>query len=116
MNELEVRKRALAAEAEVYRETLKMELQNLRLYGWRAKEKLTALRKPNALLMLAVPLLGLLLRRRRSSWLRKAVLGGLSWQLARIVPLLAGLFSFRRTSRSCPPETRQTFEPLKEKR
>ena len=55
MNELEAKKRALVAESEVYRETLKLEVHNLRLYVSRTKQKLTGFTRPNPLLMLLVP-------------------------------------------------------------
>jgi len=64
MNELEAKKRALVAESEVYREMLKLELHNLRLYVSRTKHKLKSFRRPNPLLMLLAPLAGAFFRKR----------------------------------------------------
>jgi len=103
MNPLEAKKRALVAESEVLRETLKLELQNLRLYGVRTKEKFTSLGKPNRLLVLLAPMAGMLLRRRRSSLVRRLVMGLLSYQLSnRLLPFLSGLFSAKRSSAHAP--------------
>ncbi|SRR6266478_4967986 len=97
MNELEAKKRALVAESEVYRETLKLELHNLRLYVSRTKQRLTTFSKPNPLLMLAAPLAGAFFRKRRSSWLRRATMAFVSWQLSnRLMPFLSELFSSTR--------------------
>src|SRR6266481_7327572 len=94
MNELEAKKRALVAESEVYRETLKLELHNLRLYVSRTKKKLTSFTRPNPFLMLAAPLAGAFFRKCSSSWLRRATMAFLSWQVSsRLMPFLSGLFS-----------------------
>src|SRR6266853_1117161 len=99
MNELEARKRALAAESEVYRETLKLEIHNLRLYVGRTKQKLTGFTRPNPLLMLLAPLAGAFFRKRRGSWVRRATMAFLSWQVSnRLRPFLTGLFSAPRAS------------------
>jgi len=109
MNELEAKKRALVAESEVYRETLKLELHNLRLYVSRTKQKLTSFTRPNPFLMLAAPLAGAFFRKRRSSWLRRATMAFLSWQLSnRLIPFLSGLFSAPRARSAAPAsETRE---------
>ena len=97
MNELEAKKRALIAESEVYRETLKLELHNLQLYVARTRQKLRSFGKPNPLLMLAAPLAGALFRKQRGSWLRRAAMAFLGWQVSnRLMPLLAGLFASPR--------------------
>ena len=94
MNELEAKKRALVAESEVYREMLKLELHNLRLYVSRTKHKLKSFGRPNPLLMLLAPLAGAFFRKRRASWLRRAAMTFLSWQVSsRLVPFLSGLFT-----------------------
>jgi len=94
MNPLEAKKRALVAESEVLRETLKLELHNLQLYALRTRQKFKSFSRPNPLLMFAAPLLGSLLRKRRSSWIRKAAMAFLSWQLTnRLKPFLAGFFA-----------------------
>ena len=109
MNELEAKKRALVAESEVYRETLKLELHNLRLYVSRTKQKLKGFGRPNPLLLLAAPLAGAFFRKRRGSWLRRATMAFLSWQVSsRLMPFLSGLFSpTRASSAGTTSETRE---------
>jgi hypothetical protein len=86
MSDLETRKRALVAEAEVYRETLKLQAQNLRIYTLKAQKKLFAPNLANpALLALIVPLASWLLRRK----LRKAT--GWLGRAAFLAPVMAGL-------------------------
>jgi len=107
MNSLEVKKRALVAESEVFRETLKLELHNLRLYGVRTKQKLGSFTSPNRLLMMAAPFAGFLFRRKRSSLMRRFAMGLLSYQFTnRVLPLLNALFSGNRrpVSRACSEE------------
>jgi len=112
MNELEAKKRALVAESEVYRETLKLELHNLRLYVSRTKQKLKGFGRPNPLLLLAAPLAGAFFRKRRGSWLRRAAMAFLSWQVSsRLIPFLSGLFSSTR-GRSAAPAS-ETMESVK---
>ena len=53
MRDLETRRKALAAEAEVYRQTIKLEIQNVRLYTRQTKRKYTTLRPGNPLLIAA---------------------------------------------------------------
>src|ERR1041385_2410394 len=97
MNELEAKKRALVAESEVYRETLKLELHNLQLYVARTRQKLRSFGKPNPLFMLAAPLVGALFRKRRGSWLRRVAMTFLGWQVSnRLMPFLSGLFGSPR--------------------
>ena len=109
MNELEAKKRALVAESEVYRETLRLEVHNLRLYVSRTKQKLTGFTRPNPLLMLLAPLAGGFFRKRRASWLRRAAMAFLSWQVSnRLLPFLSGLFSSTRGSSSA--RTSETSE------
>jgi hypothetical protein len=113
MNELEAKKRALAAESEVYRETLKLELHNLRLYVSRTKQKLKGFGRPNPLLMLVAPLAGAFFRKRRASWLRRATMAFLSWQVSsRLMPFLSGLFSSSRTSSSAQAPEREKVRSM----
>jgi len=94
MSPLETKKRALVAESEVFRETLKLELHNLRLYGVRTRQKLTNFTSPNKLLMFAAPFAGFLFRRKRSSLIRRFAMGLLSYQFTnRLLPVLTALFS-----------------------
>jgi hypothetical protein len=88
VNDLENRKKLLLAEAEVYRQTLKLELQNLRIYGIKTRRKLTSFRAGNPALLIAIPMLTSLLARRH----RLRRLGAWSfigWQFVRrLLPLL----------------------------
>jgi hypothetical protein len=115
MNELEAKKRALVAESEVYRETLKLELHNFRIYALRAKQKLKSFGRPNPLFMLLGPMAGALLKRRRSSWLRKMAMAFVSWQLFhRAAPFLRGFLSPARDwtipGQSHAPESAEALE------
>src|SRR5438552_19166036 len=105
VKDLEAKKRALAAESEVHRQALKLELQNLRLYAVRAQSKVFSFGRFNPMLMLVVSLAGMLMRRRFFSLPRLALTATVGWQLYnKIVPLCRGLFSPRsgrgRTTRS----------------
>jgi hypothetical protein len=75
MKELEARKRALIAEAEVYRETLKLQAQTLRIYALATQRKMFTPSPANPLLLLvAGPLLKWFLGkrlRRSGNWLKK---------------------------------------------
>jgi len=94
MNPLEAKKKALVAESEVIRETMKLELHNLRLYAARTKQKFTSFGSPNRLLLLAAPLAGLILRKKRGSLLRRVAMSLATYQFSnRVLPLLSGLFS-----------------------
>src|SRR2546423_8775456 len=104
MRDLETRRKALAAEAEVYRQTIKLEIQNVRLYTHQTKRKYTTLRPGNPLLIAAAPLLTALLRRtrpvRKLRFLSSALL---AWQMFnRIAPLIPGVIAaikYRRQNR-----------------
>jgi len=99
MNELEARKRALVAESELYRQMLRLEVQNLQLYGLQLRQKFAGFRKPGPAVVLAAALAGSLFGRKRGSSLRRTAMAILSWQLSnRLVPFLAGLFSQTRTA------------------
>jgi hypothetical protein len=100
MSDLETKKRALAAEAEVFRETLKLELHNLRLYGIRTKQKFSDFGKPNRLLLLMAPFAGMMFRKKKSSFFRRIAMGLLSYQVTnRVIPVLSALLSSRRSAR-----------------
>ena len=103
MKDLEARRKALAAEAEVYRQTLKLELQNLRLYSRQMGGKFTAFRPMNPLLGLAAPFLAAALGRRRRKRLGFLSTAMICFQLfTRVAPMIPGLvamFKGRRTSR-----------------
>jgi len=58
LKELEARKKALVSESEVYRQTLTLEIQNLRLYNARLQRKFAFVRLANPLLLVVGSLLG----------------------------------------------------------
>ena len=58
LKELEARKRALVAESEVYRQTLTLEIQNLRIYRVRMQKKLVVARLANPLFLFGASFLG----------------------------------------------------------
>jgi hypothetical protein len=98
VTDLEKRKKMLVAESEVYRQLLKLEIQNLRIYKVHARRKLTALNLNNPLLTLGLPMAASWYgRRRRSGWKRWS-----SWLLLGLqfyrqwMPLLKGGMSATR--------------------
>jgi hypothetical protein len=105
MKELKARKKALAAESEVYREMLKLEVQNLRIYGIKTKRRLTAFNTSNPLMMLlGIPVAGRLAggwlrprRRSASSWKRWVALAVAGWQAySRFGPVVRSMLARRR--------------------
>lgn len=90
LKDLENRKRALVAESEVYRQTLTLEIQNLRLYGVRMQKKLVILRLANPLFLFGASLVGSRFfgrrrsdRRPRGKWTRLFGVGLMGWRLFR---------------------------------
>jgi len=105
LNELDARKKALAAEADVFRQTLKLELQNLRLCALQASRSMTGLRLSNPVVMLTATVAGSLLRNRRFGLMRLVTAALVGWQLyQRVLSPLRGLFPgrMRRTARRIP--------------
>ncbi|HLP76907.1 MAG TPA: hypothetical protein VK327_08305 [Candidatus Paceibacterota bacterium] len=80
MNDLERRKRMLIVEAAVYRETLKLEVQNFRIYGIKTRRRLMSFGGGNPLLAMGLPMLTSLIagKRRARKWGALAFIG---WQL-----------------------------------
>ncbi len=80
MSDLENRKKLLITEAAVYRETLKLEIQNLRIYGIKAKRKMTSFGGGNPLLAVGIPMLTSFIAKKRKArkWGALAFIG---WQL-----------------------------------
>jgi len=99
MSDLESRRKALAAEAEVYRQTLKLEIQNIKLYARQNRRRYTSIRPSNPLFAAAAPVLAALLRRTRPvkklNMLSKLLIG---WQMfSRFAPALPGIISAVRS-------------------
>src|SRR5215216_7010537 len=94
MSELQDKKRALIAEAEVYRQTLKLELHNLKLFAAQTKRKFTRGSTPNPWLLLGAA--GSLFGKRRFSWWRIMTSAFLSWQLySKFLPFWRNVFGRR---------------------
>jgi hypothetical protein len=108
MSELEDKKKALVAESEIYREMLKLEIQNLQLCAIRARRKVSILGASGSLLTIGAPLAGLLLgkgRRGSVMGIVKAALVG--WRLySKIGPVFGSLFANRKRSAEPRPEER----------
>jgi hypothetical protein len=95
MSDVESRRKALAAEAEVYRQTLKLEIQNIKLYARQNRRRYTAIRPSNPLFAAAAPVLAALLRRTRPvkklNMLSKILIG---WQMfSRFAPFIPGVIT-----------------------
>ena len=101
MSELDNRKKLLVAESEVYRQMIKLEIQNFRIYGTRAKQKANSFRNYGSLLMMLVRLAGGLGgKKKRISRIRRfASLAFSAWQMySRFGQFFGG--AARRRSRS----------------
>jgi hypothetical protein len=88
MNQLEQRKRALVAESEVYRQTLNLEIQNLRLCILALEQKVKQYKGLFTFIPLASSLVGMLSgglfrRRRKAGWRRLLGSGILGWRFYR---------------------------------
>ena len=80
----------LAAESDVYRETLKLQLRNLQIYAVQTKRRVTSLSFYSRLILTGLPIAGQIMGGRRSAWKgvwRMAVIG---WQLYRKFSSAAG--------------------------
>ncbi len=82
---LEQRKRALTAESEIYRETLKLEVQNLRLYGIGLRRRFNFVSSVAPLFILTAPLIRALARRSRPHKRKRSLLAKvlLAWRVYR---------------------------------
>src|SRR5204862_7029868 len=106
LNDLEEKKKALAAEAEVFRQTLKLELQNVRLYAVKAQRSISMLSGANPLVTLGASLAGSILKKRRSGNMPLVTAALMAWQIyQRVISPLKGLF-FRRKDRVSKRVTR----------
>jgi len=117
---LEEKRMALVAESDVYRQTLLLEVQNLRLHALRTKRRFSRLTRPNPLLMLVLPIAKsfivnrLFRRRRRQKGLMKLAAGALfGWNVYRKVkPFLGGIFSrYQRGSDSAGRSAEEHVPP-----
>jgi hypothetical protein len=81
----------------VYRESLKLQLQNLQLYGAHLRKRLNFFRPSNPLMMLIGPLIGgLLQRRRKSNKMGLVATLVFAWKMFRRVRALVPAFFARR--------------------
>jgi len=92
MSKFEAKKKLLVAESEVYRELLKLEFQTFKIYGKRAKRRLTSPGTYLPLVLSGIPLLsGLFGRKRGSSLRRMSSLVLLGWKTyQRFAPMFFG--------------------------
>jgi hypothetical protein len=108
VKELEEKRRALAAESEVYRQTLTLEIQNLRLHAAHTKRRFSSLTTPNPLIMMILPfaksfLVRSIVRRTKNRFglLRVAAGALFGWKVYRkFAPLLRDLLARYGRSRS----------------
>jgi hypothetical protein len=113
LKEIEAKKKALAAESELYRQTLKLQIHNLSLRATGMKRRYTLFNSPPLMRLLPMisALLGspvgrMLLPKRRARWLRLATAALIGWQAYRkFAPLVQGFFSRRAASSQTVPET-----------
>jgi hypothetical protein len=102
--ELEARKRALAAESDVYREMIRWELRNLQLYGEQLRRKVSWFKSFNPLLMFAAPVArAVVTRKARSLKLRFVARAFLAWRLYKQYAPFVLQFFLRAKSRTNAP-------------
>lgn len=97
MKDLEQKKKMLIAESEVCRQSLRLEIQNLRLFSVRTRQRFKGFGVPKQAWMLAAAgafsLWGRRRARRRLSFWRLGGLGMVGWKLfQRVVPFCRGMF------------------------
>jgi hypothetical protein len=113
MKDFEARRKALAAEAEVYRQTMKLELENIRLYTRQVRRKYTAVSPRNPLFAMAAPLLALLLGRGKSAkkakWIPIVLMGfQFATKFAPVIPGIIAAVKGRRAGRKAFREEQRT--------
>ncbi len=112
IRDLEQRKKALVAESEVYRQTLKLEVQNIRLYGVRMQRKFALVRLANPLFLVAGSFRGSRVLGRKSKLRRRGRwsmfgIGLMAWRLARNYgPFLKGALGQIISSPGAPTRPR----------
>ncbi|HLX71250.1 MAG TPA: hypothetical protein VKV04_16615 [Verrucomicrobiae bacterium] len=93
MSDFEERKKLLVAESEVYRQLLKLEIQTFKIYGTRAKRRMTSVTSYMPWIMGGLPFLTRLFKKRkpeRSSLKRLTGLFLFGWKAyQQFAPLLA---------------------------
>jgi hypothetical protein len=95
MSKFAEKKKLLAAESEVYRQLLKLELQTFKVYGIRTKRRLTSFGNYVPLVMSSIPLVsGLFARKRGFSLKRISSLVFLGWKTYRRFSPAFGLRKF----------------------
>jgi hypothetical protein len=109
VKELEARRRALAAESEVYRETLEQELRNLGSVALSARQRFARVRAFNPLFILGMPAAGYVFRkmfdrkkkvRKKSQMSRTISTLILGWKLyQKVAPVWQALVSQARKMR-----------------
>jgi len=107
MSDLDKRKRLLIAECEVYRETLKLELQTFKIYGLYAKKRLRTFNTYTPLFLTGLPLVRALFvaRKKTSSWKRLGTMAFMGLQLyQRFAPMLRDAFLQGRQPRKTAAE------------
>src|SRR5215469_12590424 len=115
VKKFEVKKQALAAESDAYRQVLRWQLQNLSLHSTNLKQKVSGITSnpflrllPTAGTLFGSPLSGWLFRRKKSRRLRLLVKAYLAWRaFGKFRPVLKFLASARNTS-ARPRSERQT--------
>jgi hypothetical protein len=104
---LEERRKALAAESEVHRETLRLEVQNLRLGALTTQRRLAVARSTVPVLLLAAPLLLRMFSRPPQAERPKCGLlakGLFAWRMCRqFSPFIANLFRRQALRTTMPP-------------
>jgi hypothetical protein len=97
VNDLEVRKKLLVAESEVYRQAIKLDLQNLRLHSVHLRRKYATYTALKPAFLVAIPFVTTLFSRSRKaerrprSWFSRALTG---WRLFKTFqPLVSSLLA-----------------------
>jgi len=112
MSKFEDKKKLLVAESEVYRELLKLEFQTFKIYGKRAKRKLTSPSTYLPMVMSGIPLLGNFFGKKSggSSLGRVGSLLMLGWKTyQRFAPMLGGKKNCRRDRKVARRRQRNIF-------
>ena len=114
VKELEARKRALAAESEVYRQSLRFELHNLDLNAVHARRRFFKATAFSPLIMLGMPAIGFFVRRmftrqspienkQRSSLARFITKAAFGWRMYwKVAPFCRGVVRSLRKFREAP--------------